>query len=170
VHPAIKKVLCEQAGKDRIWLAKVRPWWGHFYHFHVRITCPPGSGGCEAQKPVSGDDGCGTELFKKLRQAEMHPAQPGKPVPGKPPLALDDLPKECRTVLPGGGTLRFCLLQTPLSISPGRPAASTSQLMPRLPQISPELSANSRLWRGECAVGSNRGLSDGSNKHSGLDS
>jgi murein endopeptidase len=108
VHPAIKKVR-----------------WGHFYHFHVRITCPPGSGGCEAQKPVSGDDGCGTELddwFKKLRQAEMHPAQPGKPVPGKPPLALDDLPKECRTVLnsPGGGTLRFCLLQRPLSIS--RPA------------------------------------------------
>jgi penicillin-insensitive murein DD-endopeptidase len=74
VHPAIKKVLCEQAGKDRGWLAKVRPWWGHYYHFHVRITCPPGSAGCEGQKPVSGDDGCGTELndwFKKLRQAEL---------------------------------------------------------------------------------------------------
>ena len=25
VHPAIKKVLCEQAGNDRRWLAKVRP-------------------------------------------------------------------------------------------------------------------------------------------------
>jgi penicillin-insensitive murein DD-endopeptidase len=100
VHPAIKKVLCEQAGKDRAWLGKVRPWWGHYYHFHVRITCPPGAVGCEGQKPVSGDDGCGTELddwFKKLRQAELHPAQPG--APGKPPLTLDDLPKECRTVL-----------------------------------------------------------------------
>jgi penicillin-insensitive murein endopeptidase len=28
VHPAIKQVLCEQAGADRIWLSKVRPWWG----------------------------------------------------------------------------------------------------------------------------------------------
>jgi penicillin-insensitive murein DD-endopeptidase len=70
------------------------------HHFHVRITCPSGSVGCEEQKPVSGNDGCGTELddwFKKLRQAELHPAQPG--APGKPPLTLDDLPKDCRTVL-----------------------------------------------------------------------
>ncbi len=33
VHPAIKKVLCEQAGEDRAWLTKVRPWWNHYYHF-----------------------------------------------------------------------------------------------------------------------------------------
>ena len=62
VHPAIKKVLCEQAGNDRAWLAKVRPWWNHYYHFHVRLTCPPGAESCEGQKPVSGDDGCGQEL------------------------------------------------------------------------------------------------------------
>ena len=62
VHPAIKKILCEQAGKDRAWLAKVRPWWGHFYHFHIRLSCPPDAEGCENQKPVTGDDGCGTEL------------------------------------------------------------------------------------------------------------
>ncbi len=43
VHPAIKKVLCEQAGEDRAWLAKVRPWWNHYYHFHVRVTLPAGS-------------------------------------------------------------------------------------------------------------------------------
>ena len=42
VHPAIKKALCQQAGKDRAWLGKVRPWWGHFYHFHIRLKCPPG--------------------------------------------------------------------------------------------------------------------------------
>jgi penicillin-insensitive murein endopeptidase len=48
VHPAIKKALCEQAseaGKDKSWLAKVRPWWNHHYHFHVRLSCPPGQGG-----------------------------------------------------------------------------------------------------------------------------
>ena len=61
LHPAIKKVLCEQAGHDRGWLAKVRPWW-NYYHFHVRVTCPPGASDCEGQKPVSSDDGCGQEL------------------------------------------------------------------------------------------------------------
>ena len=28
VNPAIKKVMCREAGSDRSWLAKVRPWWG----------------------------------------------------------------------------------------------------------------------------------------------
>ena len=40
---AIKKALCREAGKDRTFLRKVRPWWGHNYHFHVRIGCQPGS-------------------------------------------------------------------------------------------------------------------------------
>ena len=62
VHPAIKKVLCEQAGNDRRWLAKVRPWWNHYYHFHVRVKCPPGASDCEAQKPLNSGDGCGQEL------------------------------------------------------------------------------------------------------------
>ena len=38
VNAAIKKALCREAGSDRAWLAKVRPWWGHDYHFHVRIV------------------------------------------------------------------------------------------------------------------------------------
>jgi penicillin-insensitive murein DD-endopeptidase len=111
VHPAIKKVLCQQAGKDRAWLGKVRPWWGHYYHFHIRLKCPPGMTDCEDQKPPNGDDGCGTELanwFTMLRKAEIatagRPAAPGaKPAPKKPPLVLGDLPKECMTVLNSGG-------------------------------------------------------------------
>ena len=102
VHPAIKQVLCEQAGADRAWLSKVRPWWGHYYHFHVRIGCPPGDPYCQSQSPVSGDDGCGTELddwFKKLRQAEAKSSETSR---AKAPLTLDDLPAECRTVLAYG--------------------------------------------------------------------
>jgi penicillin-insensitive murein endopeptidase len=102
VHPAIKQVLCEQAGTDRAWLSKVRPWWGHYYHFHVRIACPAGDPYCQSQSPVSGGDGCGTELddwFKKLRQAERQ--SPGA-APTKAPLTLDDLPSQCRTVLAYG--------------------------------------------------------------------
>ena len=43
---AIKKALCDAApamGEDRAWLWKVRPYWGHHYHFHVRIYCGPGN-------------------------------------------------------------------------------------------------------------------------------
>jgi penicillin-insensitive murein DD-endopeptidase len=104
VHPAIKQVLCDQAGRNRAWLSKVRPWWGHYYHFHVRIACPPGDAYCRGQASVAGGDGCDTELddwFTRLRQAEM------QPIPSKPSgsdLKLDDLPTECRTVLTLGGS------------------------------------------------------------------
>ena len=102
MHPAIKRVLCERAGTDRSWLSKVRPWWGHYYHFHVRIACPAGDPYCQGQSPVSRGDDCGTELddwFKKLRQAERQ--SPG-PAPTKPSLTLTDLPPQCRTVLAYG--------------------------------------------------------------------
>jgi penicillin-insensitive murein DD-endopeptidase len=102
VHPAIKQVLCDGAGRDRGWLTKVRPWWGHYYHFHVRIACPPGSQSCRAQSPASSGDGCGAELdnwFTRLREAEMRPARPSRSTP----VSLNDLPAECRKVLTLGG-------------------------------------------------------------------
>ena len=112
VHPAIKQVLCVQAGNDRQWLAKVRPYWGHHYHFHVRIGCPPGSGDCTPQKPVPGDDGCGKELedwFTLLAKIKPEPAPLPIPPPvtaakpkEKPPITLDQLPSECRVVLATG--------------------------------------------------------------------
>src|SRR6266853_1802331 len=37
VNPAIKRALCREAGPDREWLSKIRPWWGHNYHFHIRL-------------------------------------------------------------------------------------------------------------------------------------
>ena len=113
VHPAIKKALCQQAaaiGKDTSWLGKVRPWWNHHYHFHVRLTCPPGAEGCENQKPATGDNGCGQELtnwYAMLKKAAIEmakPAVPGaKPWVGRPPLTMAQLPKECGTVLTSGG-------------------------------------------------------------------
>jgi penicillin-insensitive murein DD-endopeptidase len=107
VHPAIKQVLCDQAGRDWAWLSKVRPWWGHYYHFHVRIGCLPGGQGCRPQPPVPRGDGCGAELdgwFEKLRQAEHQPTIPARPAPAKRALTLDDLPNQCRAVLIFGGT------------------------------------------------------------------
>ena len=56
VNPAIKRDLCSQTHAD--WLHKIRPWWGHDDHFHVRLACPPDSPDCVAQPPVPPGDGC----------------------------------------------------------------------------------------------------------------
>lgn len=106
VHPAIKKALCQAAGKDRAWLGKVRPIWGHHYHFHIRIGCP--NGGCQSQPAVSGDDGCGKEVDNWLKTIEASLKKP-QPKPGvriipdseRRKVTMDQLPAECKVVLNG---------------------------------------------------------------------
>jgi penicillin-insensitive murein endopeptidase len=62
VHAGIKRDLCERM-PDAPWLAKLRPWWGHDDHLHVRLKCPAGSTLCEAQEPVANlGPQCGKEL------------------------------------------------------------------------------------------------------------
>ncbi|RWE67372.1 MAG: penicillin-insensitive murein endopeptidase, partial [Mesorhizobium sp.] len=57
VNPGIKKELCDTVTGDRSWLRKIRPFWGHDYHFHMRIGCQPGSPGCKGQEATPADDG-----------------------------------------------------------------------------------------------------------------
>jgi penicillin-insensitive murein DD-endopeptidase len=95
VNPAIKKALCREAGQDRGWLTKVRPTWGHNYHFHVRLACPDDQAGCADQDTPPSGDGCGAELAQWFTPAMLHP-KPGKP---RPPLTMAQLPAECRRVL-----------------------------------------------------------------------
>lgn len=99
VNPAIKKALCREAGDDRAWLSKVRPYWGHNYHMHVRITCPQGSEGCKPQGAPPRGDGCGSDLAWWFSDEARKPPKPTKPVKPKPPLTLAELPAECRNVL-----------------------------------------------------------------------
>jgi penicillin-insensitive murein DD-endopeptidase len=108
VHPAIKKALCDATAKDkdRSWLHKVRPMWGHHYHFHIRIDCPKGSGNCEAQPAPPSDDGCGKELSDWIALLQRPPRPPGPPAPPKPPLTLDQLPVACKSVLASGSDKR----------------------------------------------------------------
>jgi penicillin-insensitive murein DD-endopeptidase len=100
VHPGIKKALCETAGDDRDWLHKVRPWWGHHYHYHIRIACPAGSSGCIDQEPPPAGDGCGSELDWWLSDEPWTPSD--TPAEPRAPLRMTDLPGECRIVLETG--------------------------------------------------------------------
>jgi penicillin-insensitive murein endopeptidase len=62
VAPGIKKMLCDgPATAKASWQARLRPWWGHHDHFHVRLKCPPDSPLCVPQDPPP-DDGCGASL------------------------------------------------------------------------------------------------------------
>jgi penicillin-insensitive murein endopeptidase len=96
VHPGIKQALCEAAGADRSWLAKVRPWWGHDSHFHIRLRCPEGEPLCRDQEPPPEGDGCGAELAWWLSDEPWRPKPPGPP---PRPITLAELPAECRIVL-----------------------------------------------------------------------
>jgi len=93
VNPAIKKALCE-AHAGEAWMNKVRPFWGHNYHFHIRIRCPEGETACQAQDPVPPGDGCDKSLAWWFTDEALHPA-PGKP---KPPITMAQMPAECRQV------------------------------------------------------------------------
>jgi len=61
VNSVIKRKLCGMY-EGQEWMRKVRPWWGHDGHFHVRLRCPDDSPMCESQKPLPQGDGCGEDL------------------------------------------------------------------------------------------------------------
>jgi penicillin-insensitive murein endopeptidase len=94
VNPAIKRALCREAGADRDWLRKVRPWWGHDDHFHIRLNCPPGQVLCGDQDAIPPGDGCGKELDFWFTAEGRHP----KPGPPAKPLLVSQLPPECTAV------------------------------------------------------------------------
>ncbi len=106
VHPPIKAELCKWATGDRSWLAKVRPYFGHNYHFHIRMKCPAGMKTCKNQAPAAPKDGtgCGEELAYWMGPIPWTPKKrdPNKPpikIKPAPPLTLAALPAECRAVV-----------------------------------------------------------------------
>lgn len=97
VNPIIKQELCATEA-ERSWLYKVRPWWGHDAHFHVRLACPADSEQCKPQKPLPPGDGCSPDLDNWVRdivQAARFPKPWRKPAPP----SEDRLPAACNAVL-----------------------------------------------------------------------
>jgi penicillin-insensitive murein endopeptidase len=96
VNPLIKRKLCTTY-KGENWLGKIRPWWGHDGHFHVRLHCPNDSPLCEPQKPVPDGDGCDADLDMWLRAiARIKSVKKSEKSKEK---SLRPLPKECLTLL-----------------------------------------------------------------------
>ena len=58
IFPGAKVQMCKDEKGNRAYLRKIRPWWGHHYHFHVRLSCPRGARGCVDQAPPPKGDGC----------------------------------------------------------------------------------------------------------------
>jgi penicillin-insensitive murein DD-endopeptidase len=100
VNAAIKKALCREARGDRSWLEKIRPWYGHDYHFHIRMACPPGASDCKGQKPQEGGEGCSaSDLAYWFKDSIIHPEPPKEPPTPNHGITLAQLPAACRQVL-----------------------------------------------------------------------
>ncbi len=94
VNPAIKRALC-RAAEGEPWMRKVRPMWGHNYHFHVRLFCPDGSS-CKDQDPTPAGDGCDQSLAWWFTDEALHPKKSTKTWP---PMTMAALPDACKDVL-----------------------------------------------------------------------
>jgi penicillin-insensitive murein DD-endopeptidase len=116
VNPVIKKELCRHVPAlqepdpnakaatapvpvERPWLNKIRPWWGHDEHFHVRLACPDDSPGCQPQPPLPKGDGCG-EIDWWLSPETAKDRQRGVETYGKRVGAKPKLPAPCGKLLP----------------------------------------------------------------------
>ncbi|MFO6422607.1 penicillin-insensitive murein endopeptidase [Motilimonas sp. KMU-193] len=115
VHPVIKETLCKADWPEgRDWLRKVRPWFGHNYHMHVRLHCPRGDESCTPQAAPPAGDGCGKELYswwpkpkteqeKKKEQEQLLLAKSTTTKPAKP-VYKDQLklkPLRCQDLVTG---------------------------------------------------------------------
>ena len=100
IFPGAKVQMCKDAKGDRSWLRKIRPWYGHHYHFHVRLACPAGVRGCVDQTPPPPGDGCAEAQQWVNNILNPPPPDPNaaRPKP-KRELLLADLPAQCAGVL-----------------------------------------------------------------------
>ncbi len=90
VNPSVKRLLCTRKSAHD-WLRKIRPWWGHDDHFHVRLKCPLNNKQCTEQEALPDSDGCDASL------AWWFTTDAKTPVSKKPELPV--LPALCDVVL-----------------------------------------------------------------------
>lgn len=102
IFPGAKVQMCKDATGNRDWLRKVRPWFGHHYHFHVRLACPAGAQGCVNQDVPPAGDGCDDAqawVDNILNPAPPKPDAPKVTPKPKRELLVADLPAQCAKLL-----------------------------------------------------------------------
>jgi penicillin-insensitive murein DD-endopeptidase len=106
VFPGAKVQMCDDERGNRAYLRKIRPWYGHHYHFHVRLACPSGVRGCVNQNPPPAGDGCDDArewqaniLNPPKAKPQPKPKKPAAPRKPRRELTLSDLPAQCQAVL-----------------------------------------------------------------------
>jgi penicillin-insensitive murein endopeptidase len=111
VTAPVKIEMCKTATRrDRDWLQKIRPLFGHHYHFHVRLKCPRGDRYCVTQRPSvrelsKGGDGCDESLvwwvtdYLNPPKKVQKPAEPAPRKRGARDYTMADLPRQCQQVL-----------------------------------------------------------------------
>lgn len=62
INPSFKKKLCLDKKLTAEEHHKLRAWWGHDDHIHVRLKCPADGPLCISQNPIPAGDGCGEDL------------------------------------------------------------------------------------------------------------
>lgn len=102
IFAGAKVEMCKNATGDRSWLNKVRPWYGHNYHFHVRLNCPAGSTTCDPQDPPPPGDGCADAQAWVNNIIDPQPAPPPDPdapkIAPRGELTMASLPGQCAAV------------------------------------------------------------------------
>ena len=98
VHPVIKRALCAKVQGDRAWLGKLRPWYGHDDHFHVRLACPPDSPDCRPQAPPPAGDGC-AELEWWFSPEAKHDRNQGLQKYRDKVASMPRMPEQCAALL-----------------------------------------------------------------------
>ena len=101
VNPVIKRELC-RAAKRPAWLHKLRPWWLHHEHFHVRLACPADSPGCEPQGAIAAGDGCDEIDWWLVPKAEEERSEKRKKYRSRQGV-LPRLPAGCSDLVDHGG-------------------------------------------------------------------
>lgn len=91
VSPLIKQAMCERQWQDRDFLRRLRPWFGHEDHMHVRLHCPSESADCVPQVEPPLGDGCGAELTSWLDRGRLPSRAPGE-------RRLPALPTRCEAL------------------------------------------------------------------------
>ena len=93
VAPMIKMRMCQlyESKPNNGFLHKLRPWFGHQAHMHVRLKCPSDSPQCLSQAPIPAGTGCGYEV-----KSWFMPPPPQSKTVRPAPKPKKVLPQQCK--------------------------------------------------------------------------